>query len=717
MAAGTKRRALAAALLCAGSYSTPLVAAQPAFADVKAAYRPTEGQLLDRRGELLHELRIEPRGRRWPWTRLEDLSPALLTAVIQAEDRRYYTHPGVDALAILAAGVNRLWQGRVRGASTITMQLAALLDPRLRASAGRRGWQDKLAQIGAALALERHWSKQQILEAYLNLAHFRGEVQGIAAASRALLDKWPRDLSMDEAALLVALLRGPNADPKTVAARACAVRRALPAPVDCGAVHAIARTALNAYPDRIQQPRAAPQVAHRLLSRTQPRVQTSLDGRLQRYAGSALRQQLAVLANQQVRDGAVLVVDNDSGQVLAYVGNSGRQSSAPYVDGIRALRQAGSTLKPFLYELALERQLLTAASWLDDTPINLTTPSGLYVPQNYDRSFYGPVSARYALASSLNVPAVRVLMLVGVDAYAERLRRLGFGAITEPGDFYGYSLALGSAEVSLWQLVGAYRDLARGQLNGQLTLLKDEPGSLPVTPSRNVGAQYIVNDILADSAARTYTFGLGNPLRTRYWSAVKTGTSKDMRDNWCVGFTDRYTVGVWVGNFSGASMWDVSGISGAAPVWLSVMDYLQAGQAVRVPEPPAGLVRAEVRFASGAEPARDEWFLAGTEFADVRPATPDTARPRITAPGNGSVIALDPDIPAERQRVLLRMVAGASDWRLRIDGRPLSGSAVYWQPLPGRHQLVLEDHVGVPRDTVGFEVRGWVYAAHRHDGP
>lgn len=716
MAAGINRKALALALLYA-CCSAPLAAAQPAFADVKAAYRPSEGQLLDRRGELLHELRIEPHGRRWPWTRLEDLSPALLAAVIQAEDRRYYTHPGVDALALLAAGLNRVWRGGARGASTITMQLAALLDQRLRAQSGRRGWRDKLAQMGAALALERHWSKQQILEAYLNLAHFRGEVQGIAAAGRALLGKWPRDLSMDEAALLVALLRGPNADPETVAARACGVRRALTAPADCTAVHTLARTALRAYPDRIQQPRGAPQVAHRLLSREQPRVQTSLDARLQRYAGAALRQQLAVLAHQQVRDGAVLVVDNDSGQVLAYVGNSGPRSSAPYVDGVRALRQAGSTLKPFLYELALERRLLTAASRLDDTPINLTTPSGLYVPQNYDRSFYGPVSARYALASSLNVPAVRVLMLVGVDAYAERLRRLGFSAITEPGDFYGYSLALGSAEVSLWQLVGAYRDLARGQVNGRLTLLQDEPGSVAPTLPRDGRAQFIVNDILADGVARAFTFGLDNPLRTRYWSAVKTGTSKDLRDNWCVGFTDRYTVGVWVGNFSGASMWDVSGISGAAPVWLAVMDYLQAGQPVRVAEAPSGLMRAEVRFATGAEPPRGEWFLAGTEFADVRPATPATERPRITAPGNRSVIALDPDIPAARQRVLLRRAAGDSDWRLRIDGRPLSGSAVYWQPAPGRHTLVLEDAEGVARDTVGFEVRGLVNTAHRHAGP
>ena len=179
-------------------------------------------------------------------------------------------------------------------------------------------------------------------------------------------------------------------------------------------------------------------------------------------AAEVLQQQLAALAEQHVADGAVLVVDNRTGEVLAYVGNAGNSASAFYVDGVRAARQAGSTLKPFLYQMAIEDRLITNASLIDDSPVNLITPTGLYVPQNYDRDFKGLTSVRTALASSLNVPAVRTLMLVGADAFAERLKMLGFDGVTGDGDFYGYSLALGSAEVSLWQLTNAFRALANG---------------------------------------------------------------------------------------------------------------------------------------------------------------------------------------------------------------------------------------------------------------
>ena len=265
---------------------------------------------------------------------------------------------------------------------------------------------------------------------------------------------------------------------------------------------------------------------------------STLDGRLQAFALDAVKRQLAQLGAQNVADAAVLVADNASGEVLAYIGNSGAESSARYVDGVQAARQAGSTLKPFLYELAIEERLLTAASLLEDSPVNIVTPGGLYVPQNYDRDFKGMVSLRTALSSSLNVPAVRTLTLLGTDPFVERLRALGFDYVTQEGDYYGYSLALGSAEISLWQLANAYRTLAQGGVASPLRLVPGEAVHGMRVLDR--AASFIVSDILADRLARSVTFGLANTLSTRYWAAVKTGTSKDMRDNWCVGFSARY---------------------------------------------------------------------------------------------------------------------------------------------------------------------------------
>ena len=237
---------------------------------------------------------------------------------------------------------------------------------------------------------------------------------------------------------------------------------------------------------------------------------------------------------------------------------------------------------------------------MDDSPVNLVTPAGLYVPQNYDKEFHGTVTLRAALGASLNVPAVRTLMLVGTDPLVERLRSLGFRQITEDVDFYGYSLALGSAEVELWQLVNAYRTLANGGRASALSLVP-RPDAVEHTQIMDPAAVWIVGDVLANRGARGLTFGLDNPLATRSWSAVKTGTSKDMRDNWCVGYSERYTVGVWVGNFGGEPMRNVSGVSGAAPVWLAVMNALHAGEESKVPVRPQGVVVSEVAFGDGVE--------------------------------------------------------------------------------------------------------------------
>ncbi len=314
----------------------------------------------------------------------------------------------------------------------------------------------------------------------------------------------------------------------------------------------------------------------------------------------------------------------------------------------------------------------------------------MYVPQNYDRSFHGTVSVRTALASSLNVPAVRTLGLVGLDRFHDVLKRLGFDSLTQTDDFYGTSLALGGADVDLLALANAYRVLANGGLSGPVRFIFDKAQG----ESRRVlgaPASYIVTDILADRGARALSFGLENPLATRVWSAAKTGTSKDMRDNWCVGFTSRYTVGVWVGNFSGAPMRDVSGATGAAPIWRDIVHRLHAGEESLRPRAPSGLIEQTVRFEPAIEAERREWFIAGTQSSLVRAETATSSEaammPRIRYPAEDTIIALDPDIAPSHQRVVLEATAALPGMRWRMRDAVLADTRgrADWTPTPGRH--------------------------------
>jgi penicillin-binding protein 1C len=376
------------------------------------------------------------------------------------------------------------------------------------------------------------------------------------------------------------------------------------------------------------------------------------------------------------------------------------------VDGVAARRQAGSTLKPFLYGLALERRYLTTASLLDDAPVNLETSTGLYIPQNYDHDFKGRVSVRTALAASLNVPAVRTLILVGVEALRDRLVDLGYAGLTESGEYYGFSLALGSAEVSLLEQVNAYRALANGGVWSPLRFLPKAGGNTPPRRVMSEEAAFLIGDVLSDDASRSVTFGLDSPLSTRYWSAVKTGTSKDMRDNWCIGYSQRYTVGVWVGNFEGDAMREVSGVSGAAPAWAAIMNGLLAREIAARPRPPARLIGTAVRFEPAIEPERDEWFIAGTETSRVL-AGEEHHRAHIESPPDGVIIALDPDIPLNNQKVWFS-ARGVKQDRFHLDERDLgpADQSLGWLPEPGQHRLTLRrQDDGHILDSVSFQVR------------
>ncbi|QJQ05300.1 penicillin-binding protein 1C [Undibacterium piscinae] len=734
-------------LLLASWHSSAL--AIPSFKEVQLAYQSSDAVLVDRNGVVIHQQRINPRERKLAWVKLEDVSPALRMALIASEDKRFYQHGGVDWNAVAGAAWGNLWNKKTRGASTITMQLAGLLEEDLRRKATARTAGQKITQALVAQWLEQSWRKDQILEAYLNLVAFKGELVGVHALSRVMFDKHPSGLDKIEAAIAVALIRGPNASVAKVAERACASLKEQGLPQFCANLEGqstqyFARlTAKSDVARTISGPQLAPHLARRLFAAnpSATAIRSTLDGPTQAFARDALVRHLSALVDRNVEDGAVLVIDNQSGDVLSWVGSSGALSDAGQVDGVQALRQAGSTLKPFLYELALEKKWLTAASILDDAAVNLPTATGLYIPQNYDKHFKGLVSVRTALGSSLNIPAVRTLVTVTPELFFRRLQQLGFG-LRESGDYYGYSLALGSADVSLLALTNAYRTLAnQGRYASPRTSDKDPLAAKPVTVM-DAGATFIISDILSDRAARATTFGLESALSTRIWAAVKTGTSKDMRDNWCVGYSDRYTVGVWVGNASGAPMWDVSGVTGAAPIWQEVMHYLHqhkignlvgnvvvnvvantmANKGLTTPmQLPAGVVAQQIVYEGALEAARTEYFLAGTEQSLISIAHPDQIRPVIVYPTAGMLVALDPDIPPERQRI--RFAAqGVKQAKWLLDGKapvtPVAANqagrtalSIDWMPWPGKYLLQLVDNQGKVLDQIKFEVRGAVLIA------
>ncbi len=702
--------AMLLAAACGGAF------AQPSFDAVRSAYRSSDVAFVDRRGELLQTLRVDDRVRRLPWVRLDELSPALLAAIVVSEDRRFWSHSGIDwqALARSALGNSRsaLADARnngMQGASTVTMQLAALLDPALQRPAGGRSIAQKAGQMVDAGALEAGWTKAQILEAYLNLVPLRGEIVGVNAGAQMLFGRHPDGLDTLQAATMAALVRAPNAGPAAVSRRACELLRELHEP--CDGLDAVVQQALQRRSGPSLAPALAPHAARQVLGEEGRRdqkwagtIRTTLDAAVQRQAIAALNQQLAELQGRQVSDGAVIVLDNASGNVLAWVGAAGDGAAASaQVDAVLARRQSGSALKPFVYALAFEQRLITPASLIEDAPLRLAAGAGTYAPQNYDRDFKGWVSARVALASSLNVPAVRVGEMAGVDALFDRLNAFGL-RLSETGGFHGPALALGSADVTLADLANAYRALANG---GQWSPWRLLPSAKLAPPARRVAdaaAVFLVTDILSDNTARATTFGWDSALVTRGFAAVKTGTSKDMRDNWCIGFTDRYTVGVWVGNANGEAMRGVSGTSGAAPAWRAIVQALHAGGPSIAPSiapaPPAGVVHSSAG-----------WFITGTEPRDDddgRAEAPLAVRSGIESPLEGARYAIDPDMPPAAQRIVFSGEAG----RWRLDGRWIgSGQRLLWAPWPGSHRLDLVAVDGRVIGSVRFDVRGAVVKA------
>lgn len=681
----------------------------PSFTAVRAQHSHSDQELLDRHGVLLQQTRINWQQRQGKWLALEAISPAVVQLLLYAEDRRFYAHHGVDWYAVAGSVWSSAWGRSLRGTSTITMQLVDLLGLGAGRVAGQRSWQAKWQQARLAQQLERQWSKAQIIEAYLNLVPFRGELIGVDAMARVLWQKQAFALSLPEAALAVAMLPSPNAPPERLQQRSCMLWQGVAPQADCTArrwhhAQALKRLAQPAWGN----PQAAPHAARFMGQFSMPTQQrSSLDKVLQLQAQRIMQQHLLGLKANNAHDAALLVLHNATGEVMVYVGSSAHSQAAQF-DHVQAKRQAGSTLKPFLYQLAIAQKRITAASLLADTSAQFSTPYGVYVPQNYDEQFMGWLSARVALAASINIPAVRLLAQVGVDDFHQYLQQLGF-ELPYNADYYGLGLALGSAEVSLWQLSNAYRSLANlGRFSSACLQVDCEQAAQQQVASE--GATWIIQHILADNTARAVTFGLDSALNTPFWTAVKTGTSKDMRDNWAVGFSTNYTVGVWVGNTDGSAMHDVSGVSGAAPIWQDMMRFLQTYSAQ--PEraalaQPTAVVCVPVAFMQHTEPPRQECFLEGTQRTEIVLAARAAEGGRITAPPHQSIYALDPDIAVAQQRVLLRSDAQSDEVLWRVNGVVLANTVDFALPLaPGQYRIELVSaSTHAVLDTVAIEVQ------------
>lgn len=654
----------------------------PNFQTVKNSIHLSDLTIYDRFGRPLQEIRNIKTNRRLNWVSLENISIAVIHSLLIAEDRRFFDHKGVDWKA-LADGAFRFFTFRSkRGGSTLTMQLASFLDSSLKGKSGGRTVSQKISQIQYAQKIEDSWTKEEILEAYLNLANFKGELVGIEAASRALFKKEPHGLEEEEASIIVSFFKSPSGKESRIAERACYIAKEQEKNLDCDRIkEKVSEIYKRNYYIKPKHGYTY-HIAQNLILSGKQELTTTLDLDIQIYAQEVLRRQLLNLKSKNVKDGAVLVLENSTGNVLAYVGGAGRDVSSAYeIDGVTSRRQAGSTLKPFVYGLAIQNKLITENTIINDNPIDIQVGTGIYSPSNYQGNFHGDVTARIALASSLNVPAVKVLNMLSLDEFISTLSKLGFTELKE-SDYYGLSIALGSVEINLKELTNAYRVLANGGVYSENKILNDESDK-PTNRIFSTEVSDIISDILSDKEARALSFGLENPLVTRHVTSVKTGTSKDMRDNWCIGYNKKYTVGVWVGNFSGEPMWNVSGVTGAAPVFRDIMNYLASD---------------EIEITKKETPKEDNVYL---------PTKKPSSIIKITHPVNKAIFAIDPDIPSPNQAIYFEASKIEPTLTWSLNGKELGSvkGMLFWKPVVGKYRLAIQSKDKKILDQIEFEVR------------
>lgn len=587
-------------------------------------------QVLDRNGAALYEARSGG-GTRSVRLSADELPQHVVWATVAAEDRRFWRHPGIDPIAVARAAVANATALRVvEGGSTITQQVAKLLLMRQHAQAGRpardRGLASKITEAIVALRLEHRLSKREILAVYLNLAPYGNQVVGVERASHAYFGRGASQLTVAQAAFLAGLPQRPTAfNPRrdlraalrrhdVVIARMAGLGMLTPA---AAAEARGERLSLTPDPATFVAPHFVEMVLADLASDRPAKVQTTLDATLQREVEGIVASQRADLDRHGAHNVAVVVLDNHSGEWLAWEG-SGNYLDGDHggaINGPLALRQPGSALKPFTYALAFEEGR-SPATVLPDVPTHFATAEAgiVYSPRNYDGRYRGPLLIRRALAGSENVPAVAMASELGIPKLLRFFRSVGISTFDKTAAFYGLGLTLGNAEVRLAELTAAYAMLARGGMTVHPTFVRQVDrgqGWQANTPEReervlSPRAAFWITDVLSDPDAREFVFGRGGSLDFPFPVAVKTGTSEGYRDNWTIGYTREVTVGVWVGNFDRTPLRNSSGVTGAGPIFHAVMMAAQKLAAGHVDDSgaplaitPPNVVRREICALSG----------------------------------------------------------------------------------------------------------------------
>ena len=723
-------RLLAATGVAVAVASCAALAVYVRFAPLESPYAllPAPGAtVIDAHGVVLQ--RDASDGLRVP-VRLQDVSPALVDATIAAEDGRFRSHPGVDPLGIMRALVT--FPFHRSGASTLTQQLAR----RLYLRSGGNPVERKAREMVIALQLESRYSKDQILELYLNDVYYGRGAYGVEAAARVYFGVSARNLDLAQSAFLAGLpqlpaVYGAEPDAAMVSLRRAYVLQRLLAdgrvsPAEASAAASEPLILLPSQPPEVgrhfvsyalsELQRLRPDLA----SRPGITVQTTLDAGLQAESERLVRDNLSQLKDRNVGNAAVVVQDPSTGALLTMVGSADfADADGGQVNMALAARQPGSALKPFLYAAALEHGY-TAASPLLDVPTTFQTPTGPYTPLDFDQRFQGVVPLRVALASSLNVPAVATLDALGVDTLLDEAHRFGLSTLTD-SEVYGLALTLGGGEVRLLDLTNAYAALANGGTLPQpyaVERVLDAQGSVlyqheAPQQTRVVSPEeaFVLSDMLSDAVARQPGFGDAPALSLPFPAAVKTGTTSEFHDNWALGYTPQRVVGVWAGNADNTAMNDVSGVDGAGPIWRAVMLQAMQGLTPAWPQPPADLVRATVCTPTGLAPGPDcpspaeEWFLPGTEPArqetyfsrdasgrlvidppaaarawaiaaglQLKDDAASDGQVLVVQPAAGTVLFLAPELPSQQYTLRASVPTGAGSVEFRIDGA-LAGTA------------------------------------------
>lgn len=587
---------------------------------------PFSLEIVDRNGIPLQDLTLE-QGLRREYAPLTTLPPFLVDTFLRSEDARFYIHPGVDPASMVRAAFQYAAAGNVvSGASTVTMQLARMVSPDDSAAAAGIG--GKLHEALNALRIEVRLSKRRILELWLNSIPFGSNASGIVSAAKFYFGADPRELSAADALLLAVIPRSPELynpvdHPDAAAKEAGKLARRLQTPVTRSEIERAARSAAAraaSYRRPFELPHFVAEIAPLIPAARRAAgrpLRTTIDLETQHALEASLSARVAGAARNRITNGAGLVVDNQTGEILAWAGSTDFFDSAHsgQVDGVLIRRQPGSAIKPYLYALALEKGF-TPATVLPDIPTQFGS-SEVYIPENFNRRFNGPVRLRTALASSLNVPAVYTLQRIGVAGFVKKLRSLGFVSLEGQAQSVGSGLALGNAEVTLYELVRAFSvfprdgsmlayrwsaggkapDILTGSTENSPATDTEEAGRRVFTPT----AAGLIRDILSDRVGRVTGFGTRSVLNTPYQAMFKTGTSNQFNNIWAVGATARYTVGVWMGNFSGATVVGKPGSSLPAAVVVEMLSLLSRGHTSAHEQfpPLKGVHRVEICALSG----------------------------------------------------------------------------------------------------------------------